>query len=158
MATKPKEFPILDPESVPVRTDSSYPEAFQGIVEGREVQALGDALGLRNFGVNLITLRPGAGSSQRHWHSHEDEFVYILDGSLSLVTEAGETVLGPGMAAGFPAGVADGHCLVNRSDKPARFLVVGDRSASDECHYPDVDLHMRRGLSASFARKDGTGY
>jgi uncharacterized cupin superfamily protein len=158
MATKPREFPIVDPNDLQSRTGSAYPEAFQGVVEGREVRGLGDALGLSNFGVNLVTLEPGAASSQRHWHSREDEFVYVLDGDLTLVTEAGETVLGPGMAAGFPAGKPDGHCLVNRTDRPARFLVVGDRSPSDECHYPDIDLHMKRGLSARFTRKDGTGY
>ncbi len=158
MATKPNDVPVLDPDALEARTGSAYPEAFQGIVEGREVKALGEALGLRNFGVNLVTLQPGGGSAQRHWHTHEDEFVYVLDGSLVLVTEAGETVLGPGMTAGFPAGVADGHCLLNRTERPARFLVVGDRSAKDECHYPDVDLHMKRGLSARFTRKDGTRY
>jgi uncharacterized cupin superfamily protein len=119
MATKPREFPIVDPNDLQSRTGSAYPEAFQGVVEGREVRGLGDALGLSNFGVNLVTLEPGAASSQRHWHSREDEFVYVLDGDLTLVTEAGETVLGPGMAAGFPAGKPDGHCLVNRTDRPA---------------------------------------
>ncbi|MDP6706254.1 MAG: cupin domain-containing protein [Alphaproteobacteria bacterium] len=158
MATKASEFPIVDPNDLQGRTGSAYPAAFQGVVEGREVRALGDALGLSNFGVNLVTLQPGAASSQRHWHSREDEFVYVLDGDLILVTEAGETALGPGMAAGFPAGKPDGHCLVNRSDRPVRFLVVGDRSAADECHYPDIDLHMKRGLSARFTRKDGSDH
>lgn len=152
------DFPVLDPDSVPANTGSTYPEALKGVVQGREGRALGAALGLKNFGANLVTLAPGAASSHRHWHSHEDEFVYVLDGTLTLVMNAGEREIAAGMAAGFPAGVADGHCFVNKTDRPASFLVVGDRSPGDTCSYPDVDMHMTRGLSAAFARKDGTPY
>ena len=151
-------FPVLDPESLPARSATSYPEAYKGVVEGREVRGLGDALGLRNFGVNLITLRPGAASALRHWHSHEDEFVLVVDGRLTLIMDAGERELGPGMVAGFAAGTADGHCFVNNGQEPATFLVVGDRLPQDDCHYPDVDLHMKRRLSSSFSHKDGSAY
>jgi uncharacterized cupin superfamily protein len=151
-------FPVLDPESLPAQTATTYPEEFRNVVDGREVRGLGDALGLRNFGVNLITLRPGAASAQRHWHSHEDEFVLVVDGTLTLVMNAGERVLGPGMVAGFVAGTPDGHCFVNRGTEPASFLVVGDRLPQDDCHYPDVDLHMKQSLSANFTRKDGSEF
>jgi len=149
-------FPVLDPENLPVETRTSYPEPFRDTVEGRGVRGVGDALGLRNFGVNLITLQPGAASAQRHWHSHEDEFVLIVDGTLTLIMDAGERDLGPGMVAGFVAGTPDGHCLVNRGTEPATFLVVGDRLPQDDCHYPDVNLHMRQSLAAKFTRKDGS--
>ena len=152
------DFPVLDPAEVRVRSGSSYPDGLKEVVEGRHVRGLGDALGLRNFGVNVVTLQPGAASAHRHWHSHEDEFVYVLDGALTLVMDAGERELGAGMVAGFAAGTADGHCLVNRGAEPASFLVVGDRSALDECHYPDVDLHLKRGLSATFSHKDGSAF
>ncbi|MEZ6022021.1 MAG: cupin domain-containing protein [Hyphomonadaceae bacterium] len=97
--------------------------------------ASGDAAGLTQFGVNLVTLDPGVWSSQRHWHAKEDEFVYMLEGELVLVTDAGEEIMRAGDSAGFKAGVRDGHVLQNRSDKPARFLVVGGRDADDWGEY-----------------------
>jgi uncharacterized cupin superfamily protein len=110
-------------------------------VLGRAWRPLGDALGLTNFGVNLVRLPPGIASSQRHWHTHEDEFVYMLEGEAELVTDAGPQVLTPGMCAGFPAGKADGHHLINRSDRDVVFLVVGDRRDGVEaCEYPDIDM------------------
>jgi len=92
--------------------------------------------------VNLVTVPPGAWSALRHWHTRQDEFVYVLDGELALVTDAGEQILRPGMAAGFPAGTPDGHHLVNRSTAPATYLEVGDRVPGDEVHYPDADLFV----------------
>ena len=115
----------LDPVSVTPRVGSTYPAPFGAPLAGREKRALGDALKLTQFGVNLVTLAPGTWSSQRHWHANEDEFIYVLDGEVTLVTDAGEKVLGPGMAAGFPAGKPDGHHLVNRSERPALYLEVG---------------------------------
>ncbi len=151
--------PALDPEGVPAREGSSYPEAYKAPVAARRKRALGDAVGLKNYGVNLVTLPPGAWSSQRHWHTHEDEFVYVLDGELTLVTDAGEQLLGPGMAAGFPAGAADGHHLVNRSGGTATYLEVGDRSDDDEVHYSDIDLFLpKRTGDPVFANKKGEPY
>ena len=135
--------PALDPAEVPAREGSTgYPEPFNELCRGRTKRVLGDTLGLGNFGVNLVTLAPGAGSAQRHWHSHEDEFIYVVAGELSLVTEDGEQVLAAGQAAGFPAGRADGHHLVNKGTAPATYLEVGDRNAEDVCSYPDIDLHL----------------
>jgi uncharacterized cupin superfamily protein len=134
--------PALDPEEVAVRRGSSYPAAFKEPCRTRIKRALGDALGLTNFGVNLVTLPPGAWSAQRHWHSHEDEFVYVLDGELTLITDGGEQALTAGQVAGFPAGKADGHHLLNKGTAPVTYLEVGDRNAEDVCTYPDIDLHL----------------
>ncbi len=151
--------PALDPETVPAVTGSDYPEPFRAAVAAREKRVLGDALGLRNFGVNLVRLPPGTPSTLRHWHSREDEFVYVLEGELTLVTDAGEQVLTPGMAAGFPAGVADGHVLENRTQADALYLEVGDRVEGDEADYPDIDLLVRWiDGERKYVHKDGTPY
>ena len=110
----PRPFPVLDPASVEPRRGAAYPEHLRGAFAAREKRVLGDPLGLTSFGVNLVRLPPGTSSALRHWHSLEDEFVMVLEGEATLVTGAGETVLRPGMAAGFPKGKADGHQLVNR--------------------------------------------
>ena len=152
--------PALNPATLEPRIGSGYPEPFRAAVAGREKRALGDALGLSNFGVNLVRLTPGSASSQRHWHSHEDEFVYVLDGEITLLTDAGSQMLSAGMVAGFPAGRADGHQLVNRSDRDALYLEVGDRSpAADEVIYPDIDMRLRTvDGKYQFQHKDGTPY
>jgi uncharacterized cupin superfamily protein len=153
------KMPAFDPATIEGRTGTNYPEAMKAVVDGRLKRKLGDAAGLTRFGVNLVTLAPGAASSHRHWHSHEDEFVYILDGTPTLVTDAGEQVLGPGMAAGFPAGVADGHHLVNRSGADVLYLEVGNRDPADAVDYPDVDMTVRKVDGGYvFAHKDGTPY
>ena len=117
-------------------------------------------LGLTQFGVNLVLLPPGCWSSQRHWHTHEDEFVYVLEGELTLVTDAGEQLLRPGTAAGFPAGKADGHHLINRTDRPATYLEVGTRRDDvDEVDYSDIDMAVRHRDGAQvFVRKNGEPY
>ena len=151
--------PAIDPLSVPARTGTGYPEPFKAPVMPREWRALGDALGLKNFGVNLVRLPPGAWSSQRHWHTRQDEFVWVLEGAVTLVTDAGPQVLMPGMCAGFPAGKTDGHHFVNRSDADVVFLVVGDRLPGDEGHYSEVDLKANpTRMSYVFTHKDGTPY
>ncbi len=120
---------------------------------------LGDAGGLTQFGVNLTTLEPGAISALRHWHSAEDEFVYVLSGEVTLITDAGAETLTAGMAAAFPAGNTDAHQLVNRSSTPATYLEVGTRSPDDEITYPDVDLHrIKRDGRGTFVRKSGEPY
>jgi uncharacterized cupin superfamily protein len=140
----PLRLPALEPATVPVKSGSSYPEPYRAAVQARAWRPLGDALGLKNFGVNLVRLPPGAASSQRHWHTHEDEFVYMLQGEAELVTDAGAQTLTPGMCAGFPAGKPDGHHLINRSDRDAVFLVVGDRrDGVDAAEYPDIDMNGR---------------
>ncbi len=151
--------PALDPATLPVKTGSDYPEPFKAAVAGRERRALGDALGLENFGVNLTRLPPGCASSQRHWHSRQDEFVYIVEGEVVLVTDAGEQVLIAGMVAGFPAGTGDGHQLVNKSDRDAFYLEVGDRTSGDDVDYPDIDMLVRWiDGEKKYVHKDGTPY
>ncbi len=134
--------PALDPAEVPARVGTGYPEPFKEPCRTRIKRVLGDALGLANFGVNLVTLPPGAGSAQRHWHSHEDEFVYVIEGEITLITEDGEQLLTAGQVAGFPAGRADGHHLVNKGRAPATYLEIGDRRQADAVTYPDADLHL----------------
>ena len=159
MATKLK-LPAIDPANVSPVTGSRYPEPFKSRVSARRKQRLGDALGLKNYGVNLTTIPPGAVSALRHWHSHEDEFVYVLEGELVLVSDAGRETVGPGTCIGFPAGTGDGHHFVNLTDKSAAFIVVGDRSADDVVAYPDIDLELRAGPDGVrvFCHKDGTPY
>ena len=155
----PPRPPALDPLSVPGRQGSAYRHPYREPLAGRVKRALGDALGLTRYGVNLVELGPGDWSAPRHWHSHEDEFVYVLEGELTLVTETAEQVLGPGMAAGFPAGKADGHHLVNRSERPARYLEVGARSPDDRVAYPDVDMLAHSGPSGRvFTNRKGEPY
>jgi len=132
--------PKIDIASAPTRIGSSYPEAFQNMCRGREKRALGNLAGLTQFGVNLTRIPPGSASALRHWHETEDEFIYMLEGELVLIENGGETLLRPGDAAGFKAGVADGHHLVNRSDRDAVYLEIGTRAARDRVEYPDVDL------------------
>lgn len=151
--------PALDPSTVPPRTSSTYPEPFRSRCLPREKRALGDALGLTKIGVNLTTLMPGVESSMRHHHTHEDELVYVLEGEVVLVTDAGEQTLRSGMCAGFPAGSGDGHQLVNRSDRPAVYLEISNRDAADTASYPDVDLAYRKTATGFvFTHRDGSPY
>ncbi len=147
---------VLDPASVTPRIGAGYPEPLRSKVGAREKRVLGDPLGLKNFGVNLTRLPPGAMSALRHWHERQDEFVYILSGTATLVTEAGRTALGPGMCAGFPAGVADGHCLVNDGATDVVYLEVGDRTPGEVAHYPDDDVSAKAAQAWSYTRKDGS--
>ena len=154
-----KSKPAIDAMSVEARTGSSYPAPFDADCAGRERRRLGDVFGLTQFGVNLLRLPPGQWSSQRHWHHGEDEFVYVLEGEAVLITDAGEQVLGPGMAAGFKARVQDGHHLVNRSEQDVLVLEVGTRTDLEPADYPDIDLLMRIVEGEErFVHKDGTPY
>jgi uncharacterized cupin superfamily protein len=149
----------LDPWTLPARTGSSYPEQFKAAVAGRQKRALGDAFGLNGFGVNLVRLPPGCWSSQRHWHTLEDELVYIIEGELVLVTDAGEQTLTAGMVSGFPAGKPDGHHMINRSGRDAVYLEIGGRLAEDGAEYPDIDLAYRRiGEGFGFTNRNGDPY
>jgi len=139
---------------------SIYPEPFASMMEGRVKHPLGDLFGLANFGVNLTRLAPGAVSALRHAHARQDEFIYILDGTPTLVTDAGETPLAPGMCAGFKAGTGDGHHLVNNSDAQAVYLEIGDRTPGDAATYPDDDIAAEQTPDGKwrFLHKDGTPY
>jgi uncharacterized cupin superfamily protein len=149
----------IDPKDLPGRRSSGYPAPFRAAVEGRIKRALGDPFGLSQFGVNLVELPPGCWSSQRHWHSHEDELVYVVSGELVLVTDAGEQLMRAGMVAGFKAGRADGHHLINRSDAPATYLEIGTRIAEDGAVYSDIDMEARsRPEGHVYVHKNGEPY
>jgi uncharacterized cupin superfamily protein len=152
-------LPALDPSTVAASTGSNYPEPYKSRVAGRRKQRLGDAVGLKNYGVNLTTIEPGARSALRHWHTKQDEFIYVLRGELVLVTDAGEQVLTPGLCTGFPAGKADGHHLVNRSGQDATYLEIGDRTPGDGATYPDDDIAaVSTPQGWEFKHKDGSPY
>ncbi|MGH7035932.1 MAG: cupin domain-containing protein [Stellaceae bacterium] len=136
-----------------------YPPPFDAPCRARERRKLGDAAGLTQFGVNLLTLPPGAWSSQRHWHTQSDEFIYVLAGEVTLITDGGEEILRAGDAAGFKARDANGHCLQNRSAAEARVLEVGTRAASDAAHYADIDMIAPAGgKPALYTHRNGTPY
>lgn len=145
---------------VPPRTTPSvYPEPFKVLMKGREKRALGDFFGLKNFGVNLTRLMPGSQSALFHKHSKQDEFIFILEGTPTLITEDGETQLSPGMCIGFPA-QGSAHHMMNRSNTEAVYLEVGDRTKGDEATYPNDDIKATMGPDGKwiFTRKDGTPY
>lgn len=149
-------MPKLDLSTLPVKSGSIYPAPFAAMMAGRSSLRLGEAAGLRQIGVNLVTLEPGALSSLRHWHSAEDEFVMMLDGTCTLVMDGGECAMRPGDCAAFPAGRADGHNFVNRSTTTARFLVAGTKAAREVASYSDVDLMVTvESGSATFTRRNG---
>jgi uncharacterized cupin superfamily protein len=147
-------------DAAPRTRPSNYPEPFAARMKGREKRPLGDAFGLKNFGVNLTRLEPGAQSALRHAHTKQDEFVYILEGHPTLITDSGETRLEPGMCAGFRAGSGDAHHLVNRSATDVLYLEIGDRTPGDSASYPDDDLQAVVGSDGGwrFTRKNGTAY
>jgi uncharacterized cupin superfamily protein len=146
-------MPKLDLDSIPQTNATGYPPVHAAAVQGRWYRRLGSAGGLTQFGVSHVTLKPGAWSSQRHWHEGEDEFVVMLAGQAWLVDDAGEHVMNPGDCATFPAGEPNGHVLQNRSDADCLFVAVG-RPSDTDCHYPDIDLHLFAGQG--FRRKDGS--
>jgi uncharacterized cupin superfamily protein len=156
---QPLRLPALDPQTVAESRGSGYPEPFRSRMGDRAKRKLGDACGLTKFGVNLVTLGPGGQSALRHWHTLEDEFVYMLSGEVVLVTGEGEQVLTAGMCAGYPAGSKNAHHFVNRSSAPARYLEIGNRTEGDNAFYPDDDLMWvedENGVHS--AHKDGRSY
>ena len=150
-------MPKIDITAVPVRLGTSYPADFNEACAGRTRRRLGDAGGIKAFGVNLMTLPPGKWSSQRHSHSHEDEFVYLLEGELVLVEDDGETLLVAGECAAFPKGTGNGHHLQNRGSTPAVYLEVGSRHPDDLTTCSDIDV-MSANRDGRFVHKDGTPY
>ncbi|HWV41491.1 cupin domain-containing protein [Pseudorhodoplanes sp.] len=152
-------MPKIDVSKCPVRTSTIYPAEFAKVTHGREKTALGNAAGLTQFGVNLTRLKPGAASSLRHWHEGEDEFVYVLEGEATLCEDGGETILRAGECAGFKAGVANGHCLVNRSQADVVYLEIGTRAPVERFHYPDIDMMGDKSeTGVRFTRKNGESY
>lgn len=152
-------LPAFDPETAAREERQPYPLPNDKALAGKTRQVLGDPLGLTQFGVNLTRLAPGAVSALRHWHSGEDEFVYIIAGRPTLVTDAGAQELAPGDAAGFPAGAPDGHRLENHTDQEVAFIEVGTRAAIETVHYPDSDLVLVKEYhppNRRFTRADGT--
>lgn len=157
----PLSKPALDPQTVEPVSYTDYPEPYRSRVLPRHKRRLGDAVGLTRIGINLTTLAPGKESSMRHWHTGEDEFVYVLEGEVVLRCEGGEQLLRAGMCAGFPAGAADGHQLINRSGRPAVYLEISNRAESDICYYtdPDVDLMWNPPHAPGrMTHRDGTPY
>jgi uncharacterized cupin superfamily protein len=151
---------VIAANTVEPRIGTGYPEQYSGPCKKREKRALGDQFGLTQFGVNLTTLPPGCWSAQRHWHESEDEFVYVVDGEITLVDDHGEHPMGPGDCAGFKAGIANGHHLVNKSGRSATYVEIGTRAKTEKAHYPEADLLAVKteGGSAKFIRRDGTAY
>jgi uncharacterized cupin superfamily protein len=152
-------MPKIDIEGIKLDSSTNYPEPFRQAVMGRARKRLGNAVGLDQFGVNLTTLQPGAWSAQRHWHAAEDELIYVLSGELVLCEDGGETLLKAGDAAGWKAGEANGHCLINRSKRDAVYLEIGSRSKREEVVYPDIDMRMERAEAGSrYLHKSGEPY
>jgi uncharacterized cupin superfamily protein len=154
-------MPKIDPTTAPQGSGTRYPAPFDEPCKRRSWHRLGDAVGLTQFGVNLLRLAPGVWSSQRHWHALEDEFVHVLEGEVVLVTDEGDQPMRAGECAGFKAGVPNGHCFQNRSTADAVLLVIGSRVDADYGEYPDIDMRFRAGRysgGGGFCKKDGTPY
>ncbi|GHF61006.1 cupin domain-containing protein [Seohaeicola zhoushanensis] len=147
----------LDLASIAPRVGSGYPEPYAARFATRHVLPVGKAGGITQFGANVVTLRPGTASTLRHWHEEQDEFVIVLSGELMLAMDEGETPMGPGDCAAFPRGVANGHCLINRSDRDASFFVVGTHTPTERGHYSEEDLMVTAGPDGfTYTRKDGS--
>jgi uncharacterized cupin superfamily protein len=152
-------LPAIDPAEVPEKRGSGYPEPFRSRMGERGKRRLGDAAGLTKLGINLVALAPGGQSALRHWHTLADEFVYVLEGEVVLVTNAGEQRLTAGACAGYAAGARDGHHFVNRSSSVARYLEIGNRIEGDNAFYPDDDLLLCEDENGGYyAHKDGRRY
>ena len=156
---KPLTLPALDPATVDESRGSGYPEPYRSRMGDRAKKKLGNVCGLTRFGVNLVSLGAGGQSALRHWHTLEDEFVYVLAGEVVLISDEGEQTLRAGMCAGYPAGKRSAHHFINRSDAPAQSLEVGNRIDGDNAFYPDDDLlWMETEGGTIAAHKDGRRY
>jgi uncharacterized cupin superfamily protein len=160
MSTPHRPIAVIAADVAPRAKPSNYPEPFASRVAGRQKRALGDVFGLRNFGVNLTRLAPNAISALRHAHTVQDELIYVLEGHPTLITDAGETQLAPGMCAGFRAGTGDAHHLHNRTASDVLYIEIGDRSAGDGASYPDDDIAAALADDGAwrFTRKDGSSF
>jgi uncharacterized cupin superfamily protein len=149
-------MPKIDIDAIKIDTSTGYPPPHNKAVEGRSRKRLARSAGLTQFGVNICTLKPGAASSQRHWHEQEDELVYVLEGEVVLREDDGETILKAGDSAAWRAGVANGHCLINRSDRDTVFIEVGTRSPAEKAHYSEIDMMVVRDEKGGrYTRKNG---
>ena len=152
-------MPKIDIANLKIEATTGYPEPYRQAVAGRSRKRLGNAVGLDQFGVNLTTLKPGAWSSQRHWHMAEDELIYMLEGEVVLCEDSGETVLKPGDAAGWKANTPNGHCLINRSARDAVYLEIGTRAKRDRASYPDIDMvNEKDETGVRYLHKSGEPY
>jgi len=159
MTERTNPVAIVAAKAPPRTRPSIYPEPFASRVRGRDKRALGDLFGLTNFGVNLTRLEPGAISALRHAHTRQDEFVYVLQGHATLLTDEGPVRLSPGMCAGFKAGTGNAHQLINQGSEDVVYLEIGDRTPGDTATYPDDDLRLvERDGKRAFVHKDGTPY
>jgi len=150
-------MPKIDISAIATKTGSSYPGGYSAQMDGRSQVPLSKAGGITQFGANIVHLAPGALSSLRHWHENQDEFLVVIKGTCTLVDDMGETTLAPGDCAAFPAGDANGHHIVNRSDAPASFVVVGTHTKTETAHYSDIDMMVRMDANGSnFTRRDGS--
>ena len=153
--TKPPKF--IEATKAPTRTGSRYPKPYDQPCQNRTKYLLGEAFGLDQFGVNLVTLEPGAWSSQRHWHENEDEFIYVLSGEITLTDDSGDHTLNHGMCAGFKAGNGNGHCLKNLTDKPVQYLEMGTRRENEQVWYSNIDMKVvQQNQKGIYSRKDGS--
>jgi len=146
---------MLDLSRIPVQSGNNYPHPFDAPCRDQSTQRLARHAGLTLFGVNLTVIAPGTWSSQRHWHSHEDEFIWIVEGELTLVTDSGEEILSAGDCAAFRRGDSDGHHLINKSGRPAKVLEIGNSDPGDRCTYPDIDMVAQ---GPGYFHRDGTPY
>ncbi|MBS0517919.1 MAG: cupin domain-containing protein [Proteobacteria bacterium] len=153
-------LPAFDPADLPESNATSYPEPFRAANSQRWLRRLGDHVGLKNFGVNLVRIVPGGQSSARHAHTRQDEFIWVLEGEVVLETDEGRQILTAGLCAGFPSGAGNAHRFVNEGATDVLLLVVGDRTPFDEVSYPDIDLQGKAGADGRFVftRKDGTPF
>jgi uncharacterized cupin superfamily protein len=152
-------MPKIDIANLKIDSSTGYPEPFRQSVAGRSRKRLGNVVGLDQFGVNLTTLKPGAWSSQRHWHMAEDELIYMLEGEVVLCEDSGETVLKPGDAAGWKANTPNGHCLINRGTRDAVYLEIGTRAKRDRASYPDIDMvNEKDETGVRYLHKSGEPY
>ncbi|MDP9137960.1 MAG: cupin domain-containing protein [Pseudomonadota bacterium] len=152
--------PVAVAAEVVPRIGTGYPKQFAEACSSRKKHMLGDVFGLTQFGVNLTILPPGCWSAQRHWHEKEDEFIYVIEGEITLIDDSGEHLLKPGMCAGFKAAVPNGHHLVNKSGRKAAYLEVGSRAPGERAHYSEIDMKVERTSDGSwgFLHLDGTPY
>jgi uncharacterized cupin superfamily protein len=152
-------MPKIDRAKIPFDNNRSYPKEFASVIAGREKQRLGDAAGLTQFGVNISRIKANSKSALRHWHESEDEFIYVLEGEITLVEDHGEIVLKPGDAAGWKADSRIGHCLVNRTQKDAVYIEVGTRAPHETAVYPDIDMRVERDKTGPrYVKKTGEPY
>jgi len=152
-------MPKIDIASLPLDARVNYPDPFAAPIVGREKKRLGNAVGIDQFGVNMMTLKPGSWSSQRHWQHTEDEMVFVVSGEVVLCEDNGETVLKAGEAAGWKSGVPNGHCLINRTDKDVVVLEIGTRHAKEQVTYSDIDMVMTRDENGPrYMKKSGEPY